>query len=94
LCFDAPDCVAERLTKERGVTLGDQSAMPRRVQDDLHPPRSAVSLKPHHGVDGPLESRGKAFDGVLCSGPDSIGNDSVVSMKDDVHELTLRVWLG
>jgi hypothetical protein len=91
LRFDTANRVAERRAKEGGVTLGDQPAMPWRVQHDLHTPRSAVSLKPHHGVDGPLESRGKAFNRILRPGPDSIGNDCVVSMKDDVHELTLRV---
>jgi hypothetical protein len=94
LRFDTPNCVRERRAKEGGVTLGDQAAMPRRMEHDLHASRSAVSLKPHHGVDAPLESRGHAFDRGLRSGPNSIGDDGVVGMKDDVHELTLRVWLG
>jgi len=68
--------------------------MPRRMEDDLHAPRSAVSLKPHHGVDAPLESFGRALNGFLRSGTNAIGDDGVVGMKDDVHELTLRVWLG
>jgi hypothetical protein len=94
LRFDAPDCVSKRRAKERGVTLSDQPPMPWRIEHDLHAPRSAVSLKPHHGVDAPLQSLGRALDCFLRSGTNSIGDDGVVGMKDDVHELTLRVWLG
>lgn len=94
LCFDPSYGISERRAKEGGATLGDQPAIPWRVEHDLHTSRSAVSLKPHHGVHGPLESRRKAFDGMLRSGANSIGDDGVVGMKDDVHELTLRMWLG
>jgi hypothetical protein len=94
LGFDTPNCGGQCRAEERGVALGDQPAMPWRMEHDLHAPRSAVSLKPHHGVDAPLESLGRALDCLLRSGTNSIGDDRVVGMKDDVHELTLRVWLG
>ena len=91
LRFDRANRVPERRAKERRATLGDQPSMARRMQHDLDAPRSAVSLKPHHRVNAPLESLGHALDRLLRSGPDSIGDDGVVGMKDDVHELTLRV---
>jgi hypothetical protein len=65
--------------------------MSRRMQHDLDASRSAVSLKPYHGINCPLESRRRTLDCALRTGTNSIGDDGVVGMKDDVHELTLRV---